>query len=64
MNKELKQNDPVMWRKKEYKFVRYYDEGTAIIAEVRKLEVGEALVREIVGVDPNELDLIMEFDFM
>ena len=49
-----------MWRKKEYKFVRYYDEGTAIIAEVRKLELG----REIVGVDPNELDLIMEFDFM
>tara|TARA_Y100000310_G_scaffold318467_1_gene372564 strand:+ start:200 stop:394 length:195 start_codon:yes stop_codon:yes gene_type:complete len=62
MNKELKVNDPVMWRKKEYRFVEYSNEhGYASLnwGVIQRGKYGE----EEHTVHVSELDLILEFDF-
>ena len=58
--KTLKVNDPVMWRKKEYRFMRYPIGSTdkAVI-----VSVGETH-RHWFTVPVSELALIMEFDFV
>ena len=57
MKAELKPNDPVMWKKTEYRFVKYANESDSCwIAKISK----ESNVMRCVLRD--ELDLILEFD--
>tara|TARA_Y100000310_G_scaffold244298_1_gene248992 strand:+ start:222 stop:413 length:192 start_codon:yes stop_codon:yes gene_type:complete len=57
MRAELKPNDPVMWKKTEYRFVKYGDEpnGCWITKSSNKSNVMRYVLRD-------ELDLILEFD--
>ena len=57
---ELKANDPVMWRKREYRFVRYPvgSADKAVIVTVNETN------RHWFTVPVSELALIMEFDFV
>ena len=57
---KIKQNSPVMWKKKEYRFVRY-PIGTLDKAVI--VTIGEEN-RQWLTVPVEELDLILEFDFM
>ena len=56
--KNLESNDPVMWRKKEYRFVRY-PVGSPAKAVILTTEQTN---RQWLTVPLNELDLILEFD--
>jgi hypothetical protein len=65
--KELKVNDPVMWRKREYRFVRYPSQQRGQIGILGTWD--EAVIVTVGGTDRHwftvpvsELDLIMEFD--
>ena len=57
MRAELKPNDPVMWKKTEYRFVKYGDEpnGCWITKGSNESNVMRYVLRD-------ELDLILEFD--
>jgi|TARA_B110000196_G_scaffold278153_1_gene257084 hypothetical protein len=57
---ELKLNDPVMWEKREYRFVRYPvgSADEAVIVTVGKTN------RHWFTIPVSELSLIMEFDFV
>ena len=58
MKKELKANDPVMWKRKEYKFIKFVD-GSPKRAVIQM--DCEKWQREVLL---EELDLIVEFDFV
>ena len=58
--KDFKVNDPVMWRKKEYKFVKYAVHNGYISLNWGVIEAKDR--QHTVHV--SELDLILEFDFV
>jgi hypothetical protein len=57
MKAQLKPNDPIMWKKTEYRFVKYADEpnGCWITKSSKESDVLRYVLRD-------ELDLILEFD--
>ena len=60
--KDLETNDPVMWRKKEYKFVGY-SERFHDHCWITRLGVNGSENNTMRHVPIAELDLILEFDF-
>tara|TARA_Y100001973_G_C5205552_1_gene341242 strand:+ start:230 stop:430 length:201 start_codon:yes stop_codon:yes gene_type:complete len=63
MNKELKQGDKVMWKRKEYVFQLYQQKFPEDITEALIFEKTKEGWRGKM-VDAREVEKILEFDFM